>query len=134
MKSELQITVNQDDTDELGHLNHVKAIEYLQSGRLDLYGLCGLRPVNGVEAFGTVVVNVDINFRKEFFLGDTVTVVTRPVSVGRKSFVVAQEIIRPDGQVGIDGRVTSVVMEMETRTIVPVPEILAKHFPGDTGQ
>lgn len=134
MMSELQIEVIPEHTDELGHLNHVKAIEYLQRGRLNLYDLCGLRPAEGVDVFGTVVVNVNINFRKEFFLGDTVKVITRPISIGKKSFIVGQEIFRPDGQVGIDGMVTSVVMDMATRTIVNVPNILAKHFPVEQSQ
>jgi acyl-CoA thioester hydrolase/thioesterase-3 len=129
MISEIQIEVTQEHTDELGHLNNVKAMEYLQSGRLDYYRLCGLKPSATDDVFGAVVVNVNINFRKECFLGECLKVQTQPVSIGNKSFVVAQKILRPDGQVALDGIVTSVVMEMRTRTLITVPGILAEHFP-----
>lgn len=129
MKHEIRLEVTAEHTDELGHLNHVQAVEYLQNARLAFYDRCGLRTEGQKGRYGTVVVNIDVNFRKECFLGDLLTVVTRPVSVGRKSFIVFQEILRSDGQTAVDGKITSVVMDMDARAIVPVPDVLRGHFP-----
>ena len=48
---------------------------------------------------------------------------------GTKSFTLAHEIIKPDGRIAIDGRCTSVIMDLAGRTIVPVPECLSAHLP-----
>ncbi len=129
MRTEIQIEVTQEHTDTLGHLNHVKALGFLEQARLDWYADCGLWKEAGEDSLGTIVVNINVNYRKECFLGEILTVRTRPASMGTKSFILAQEIVRPDGQVAIDGVTTSVVMDMTTRNIIPVPHCLAKHFP-----
>lgn len=128
MKSEIQIEITRAHTDELGHLNHVQALAILEQARLDWYAHCGLWKEAGEDSFGTIVVNINVNYRKECFLGESLTVRTRPDSMGTKSFVLAQEIVRPDGEVAIAGVSTSVVMEMTTRKIIPVPDCLARRF------
>jgi acyl-CoA thioesterase FadM len=55
--------------------------------------------------------------------------VTRPLRCGRKSYALAQEIIKPDDSVAIDGVVTSLVMDMERHQTLPVPDCMARLFP-----
>ncbi|MBE0595937.1 MAG: acyl-CoA thioesterase [Desulfuromonadales bacterium] len=129
MEKSLEIEVAVGHTDELGHLNHVQAVEYLQSARLDLYDACGLRPAGSETPLGTIVVNLNVNYRRECFLGDRLRVTTRLLSLGSKSFRVEQQIVRPDGVVAIDAVVTSVVMEMASRRVIAVPPVLARLFP-----
>ncbi len=129
MESELRIEVLPEHTDEIGHLNHVQALEFLQRARIDLYARWGLRTTEGVDRFGTVVVNLNVNFRRECFLGEVLRVLTRTLSYGKKSFKVEQEIRRGDGELAVDGVVTSVVMEMKTRAIVPIPQGLRPVLP-----
>ena len=70
------------------------------------------------------------NYRAECFLGEKVKVMTRPGSMGTKSFTLEHEIIKPDGQVAIDGIATSVIMDTTQRAIIPVPACMAEHLPG----
>ena len=125
------ITVTQADCDELGHLNHVEAVRYLERARAQWYRACGLYggEGEGEQSLGTVVVNIDYNYRAECFVGEKLRVTTRPVSMGTRSFVLAHEIIKPDGRVAIDGRCTSVIMDLSERSIIAVPECLAMHLP-----
>jgi YbgC/YbaW family acyl-CoA thioester hydrolase len=129
MKTELHIQVKPEHTDELGHLNHIQALAFLERARTDWYGLCGLWEGGGEDKLGTIVVNINVNYRKECMLGENLTVRTRPTSMGIKSFMLAQEIVRSDGTVVIDGVTTSVVMDMPTRYIIAVPDCIAKQFP-----
>jgi YbgC/YbaW family acyl-CoA thioester hydrolase len=129
MKTEIQIEVAREQTDEMGHLNHVQALTFLERARLDWYERCGLGREGGEEVLGTVVVNINVNYRNECFLGEKLSVRTRPVAMGTKSFVLAQEIVRPDGETAIDGAITSVVMDMTSRNIIAVPDCIASHFP-----
>ena len=124
------ITVTQADCDELGHLNHVEAVRYLERARTRWYRACGLYGGDGEggQSLGTVVVNIDYNYRAECFVGEKLRVTTRPVSMGTRSFVLAHEIIKPDGRVAVDGQCTSVIMDLVGRSIIAVPECLAMHL------
>jgi acyl-CoA thioesterase FadM len=121
--------VSAEHTDEIGHLNNVQALEFLQRGRMDLYARCGIRTEQGVGRYGTVVVNLNVNFRKECFRGDRVRVLSRLVSHGTKSFCTAQEILRENGEVAVEALVTSVVLDMAERCTVPIPASFAACFP-----
>ncbi len=125
-------TVQQKHVDELGHLNHVATVDILQYARDDWYAAAELwegRAWSVDEALATLVLNININYRLECFLDETLEVVTRPLHRGNKSFTLAHEIIKPDGQVAIDGSVTSLIMDMESHQTLPVPECLARYFP-----
>ena len=128
MKNEMSMLVTPDHTDGQGHLNHVQALDFLMQSRIGFYEECGLSDGSGQGRFGTIVVNINVNFRKECFLGERLTVRSSPDTLGNKSFVLTQEILRPDGEVVIEGAATSVVMDMTTREIIHVPDCLARHF------
>lgn len=127
MQSEMIIEVTQEHTDELGHLNHVTAVRYMEQARYAWYQACGLfAPEHG--RFGTVVVNINYDYRRECFLGERLRITSRGVSMGTKSMVVAHEIVKPDGEIAIEGRATSVVMDLAARRIVAVPACVAQHL------
>ncbi len=129
MPAELETIIEVLDShcDRLDHLNHVVAVRYLETARSDWYRACGLGEDG--KRYGTVVVNINYNYRAECFLGERLRVMTRAHSLGRKSFTLSHEIIKPDDVVAIDGIATSVIMDLESRSIVPVPQCLATHLP-----
>ena len=129
MEGAITITVTQAHCDELGHLNHVEAVRYLERARSDWYRACGLFDSGSGQSLGTVVVNVDCNYRVECFVGEALKVTTLPSSMGTRSFTLTHAIIKPDGRTAIDGQCTSVVMDLDERAIIPVPECLAVHLP-----
>lgn len=118
--------------DDLGHLNHVYALELLEYARDDWYAAADLwdgRKWSGAESLQTLVLNVNFNYRLECFLDEELKIVTSPHSRGTKSFVLKQEIIKPDGRVAIDGTATSLVRDAALGKTIPVPECLARYFP-----
>lgn len=126
--SQIIIEVEEAHTDDLGHLNHVQAVEYLERAREDWYVRCGLWDSESERRLGTVVVNIDFNYRRECFLGERLTVVTRPETMGRKSFVLAHEIIKSSGDIAVEGQATSVIMDLDAREAISVPPCLAENF------
>lgn len=126
---DIDLRVRDDEIDELGHVNNARFLEYLERARMDWYNCCDPALNSGTgKRLGTVVVNIDINYRRECFSGDRLSVATRPLTRGRKSYVLYQEIRNGDGDCVCDARVTSVVMDMSTRTTVALPESLAAEF------
>ena len=132
MNGAITITVTRAHCDDLGHLNHVEAVRFLQRAREQWYRDCGLFDRNAARGppLGTVVVNINYDYRQECFLDERLEVVTRPVSMGSRSFTLAHEIIKPDSRVALAGTCTSVIMNLAERVIIPVPECLAAHLPG----
>ena len=130
METETIIEVTKEQTDELDHLNHVEAVRYLETARDDWFKSCGLYGESGFDyTLSPIVVNINYNYRLECFLGERLRIMTRPVSQGRKSFVLAHEIVKPDGAVAIDGEATSIVFDLRSRETLLVPECVARHLP-----
>ena len=129
MEGAITITVTQAHCDELGHLNHVETVRYLERARSQWYRACGLFDTESGQSLGTVVVNIDYNYRVECFVGERLKVTTCPIAMGTRSFTLEHAIIKPDGRTAIDGRCTSVIMDLGERSIIPVPECLAAHLP-----
>ena len=131
MDGAIAITVARTHCDDLGHLNHVEAVRWLERAREQWYRDCGLfdRNEGHEHRVGTVVVNIHYDYRIECFLGERLDIATRPVSMGTRSFTLAHEIIKPDARIAVAGTCTSVVMDLAERVIIPVPECLAMHLP-----
>ncbi len=93
MISRFELRVQESEIDELGHVNNARFLEYFEHGRLDWYNRCDPTLNNIADhSLGTVVVNIDINYRRECFCGAQLSVITRPWSRGRTSYVLHQEI------------------------------------------
>ena len=127
-----QVTVSAGQVDELGHLNHVAAVDILQYARDDWYAAVGLwqdRPFSGDENLATLVLNLNVNYRLECFLDEQLSVVTRPLVRGTKSYTLAQDIRKADGSIAIDAEVTSLVMDLAAHETLAVPQCMAQHLP-----
>ena len=133
--SRIDLCVGESEIDELGHVNNARFLEYFEHGRMDWYNRCD-PALNSLtdHSLGTVVVNIDVNYRRECFFGAQLSVVTRSHSRGRTSYVLHQEIFDEEGRCVSDAKVTSVVMDMHTRRTASLPESLANQFDREKNQ
>jgi acyl-CoA thioester hydrolase/thioesterase-3 len=132
MQIDVERQVLPEHTDEVGHFNHVAAVKFLEDAREAWYVACGLPEYRPGE-LGTVVVNLNLNYRAECFAGDTLKLRVTPQTMGSKSFVLGLCIFRPDGAVAVEGTATNVVMDLTKRSIIAVPQCLSQHLrPGTT--
>lgn len=128
--SKVKVTTAQ--VDDLGHLNHVFALQLLEYARDDWYAEAGLwegRRWSGVENLATLVLNIKFNYRAECFLDEALRIITRPLERGSKSFTLGQQIVKTDDRIAVEGTVTSLVMDMEQHRSLPVPGCLARYLP-----
>lgn len=129
MESSLDIVVRSTEIDEVGHVNNAKYLEYLEWGREDWYALTGFAAERLAEQnIATVVVNININYRREAKKGERLTIVTRPVRKGHTSFVVRQKIYNREGDCVVDADVTIVMFDLYERQSTPIPESLTHVF------
>ena len=88
----------------------------------------GVETIDGQSRYGSVVVNINYNYRQECILGELLRITTQPQHLVHKSYRLRHEMIKPDGSIALDGQVISVVMDLTTRNIIQVPDCVARHF------
>ncbi|HEU4452700.1 MAG TPA: thioesterase family protein [Longimicrobium sp.] len=125
MISEMEIEVRSTELDALGHVNQAKWVEYLEWGRYDWMRASGLTGYFlGGEGVGSVMANLNVDFRREARLGDRLTVRTWLAAVGRSSFRFGQEVRGAGGDVLCGSVATAVTFDMRARAAVPIPDAL----------
>jgi YbgC/YbaW family acyl-CoA thioester hydrolase len=130
MLDQVEIEVSESDIDELGHVNNARFLEYFERGRIRWYNSIGLFGDSSFGGqFGTVVVCIKINYRRECFEGDLLRVRTKPQSRGKRSYVLYQEIRNDAGELVSDAEVTSVIMDLDGRKTIDMPAEFAGRFP-----
>ncbi|GAB6929913.1 thioesterase family protein [Paenibacillus sp. JCM 10914] len=130
MQTVLDIIVRPTEIDVNGHVNNAKYLEYLEWGREEWYE-AGELHYEVLKALGvqTVTVNINVNYRKECGQGERLRITTEPLSVGRTSYVLLQQIYNEQNERCADATVTSVAMDVLTRKSRPVPDKLRSFFP-----
>lgn len=131
MVNELEIEVRSTELDALGHVNNAKYLEYLEWGRFEWVAQAGVALDSfGRGGVGTVIVNVNINYRREATLGERLTIRSWLAGMGGSSFRIGQEIVNARGQTVCDAVVTSVMFDTRTRASVPIPAELRSTLEG----
>lgn len=130
MKVSTKLKVREEDIDELGHVNNSVYIKYIEKGRGEWYKeAAGLSFAEmNQKNLGTVVLRIDITFKKEALFGDELTISTKPGNLGTKSFVLKQEIYNQKEELITEAIVTSVMFDPLKRVGIPVIEEIAKNF------
>jgi thioesterase-3 len=123
--STLEIEVRSTELDALGHVNNAKYLEYLEWGRFEWVKENGI-PLDffGTSRLSTVLVNTNVNYRREARLGDRLRIRSWLAEMGRSSFRVGQEIVNHREERVADAMITSVMYDTHTRTSVYIPDEL----------
>ncbi|MBG9941401.1 thioesterase family protein [Brevibacillus formosus] len=122
MAHRYHLTVRSTDIDVIGHVNNAKYLEYMEWARFEWiweqgFTLDELRR----RAIMPVVVNININYRKELKMREEVTAITTVVKVGEKSFVIRQELYNASEVLVADADVTMVMIDANTRQSISLP-------------
>lgn len=123
--------VDEFDIDVLGHLNNVAAMGLFERARWDMitsrgYGVDMVRAVQQAP----VIVAVDVQFRREVTLRQTVTIETYTSSVASKVGTVTQVLRTDDGAPNIVATYTIGLFDLTTRRLIP-PTLAWRRACGD---
>lgn len=131
MKVTTEVKVRVTDLDFLGHVNNAVYMQYLECGREEWYREAGITYNQQAErGISTVVVHAGINYRKEARQGERLSIKTKPLRRGKKSFSFYQEILNEHGEIVIDATVTEVCFDLRNRISVTILGEIAVHFEG----
>lgn len=129
MQSSTQIVVRPTEIDMMGHVNNAKYLEYLEWGREEWYEQVGISFAQMRELnLGTVTVHISIHYRREVLLGDKLTIWTKPLRKGRRSFVLQQQIYNQHQELVTEAEVTIAAISLTERKAVTLPEMITGVF------
>lgn len=129
MKTTLPIEVRSTEIDMLGHVNNAKYLEYLEWGREKWYEEVGISFADmRKQGLGTVTVKITIQYRKEVRMGEKLTIVTQPLTKGRKSFTLEQIIYNEQQEKVTEAEVVVAVISLKERRAVPLPDRILEIF------
>jgi len=125
MAHQFEVVVRSTDVDMLGHVNNAKYLEYMEWARFDWIIQAGLtwEELRRRQIL-PVVASIQINYRKELRMLDKVTILSKPVRIGGKSFVLRQEIYKESGELACDADFTMVMIDAAARKATVLPEDL----------
>lgn len=125
---QMEIPIRWGDMDAFGHVNNTVYLRYAETLRIDWLHGSGLRQDG--DAHGTVLVNVNVNFRRQLVHPGTLLTRQYLVEIGRTSFVTFTEMARTDDPDTICADCTSklVWINLETGRPVPIDETLRERM------
>lgn len=86
-----------------GHMGNERALILFQQVRIDFYNSLGLSELNIGNGIGTIQKNSYVNYHKEIFLGQTLTVKIVSIEAFRTSFNIKYEVYNEENLLCIDG-------------------------------
>lgn len=117
---EHEIEVRFNDCDPMGHVNNAVYLTYLEAARFawwqNIFGSSG-------GAHGFVVARVEIDYRRQAFPGERLTVRLRVDGISRSSFTVAYEIVNTRTRETVaEGKSVQVAYDAATEKSTPLSD------------
>lgn len=103
------------DTDRFGHVNNAVFATYAEMARVDF--MYGLDPPPG----GMILARLEIDFRRQLHLGQSVEIATDVARIGTSSVTLAQRLLADDALVAEIGSVV-VVFDYARQATRPVDD------------
>ena len=113
------------DLDAFRHLSHVRLLELLEIGRIDLY----LRLVGAskLEEIDLIMAELRIRYHAPAVFGEQLAVGTTVGGLGRSSIAFDYEVWKPTGVTIATGRTTCVCFDYKTEQPQPLDPAVRQH-------
>ena len=116
----LPIQLRFNDVDAMGHVNNAVIMEFFDLGKAHFLADRGLRAEEG--DFTVMVVHVEVDFRSQIRMDDTIAVETDLERIGNKSLHILQRVVKSDGTLCAECRTVMSGYCRSTGTSVPIPD------------
>ncbi|MCD6535030.1 MAG: acyl-CoA thioesterase [Deltaproteobacteria bacterium] len=128
----LEIKIRSTHIDVMGHVNNAKYVEFLEWGRVDEIEKKGIDIWEMVQrGLGFAVVNLNIHYRREAFVGDILVVKTIFKGLRNRKVGIIEQVITKKGsdEVVCEAEVTFLIFDINRHKSITMPEELSKLLP-----
>ena len=122
--NDYQVLVRESYLDTFGHMNNAAYLVLFEEARWDFitHNGYGLKKVQELQQ-GPIVLELNLRFRKEITLRETIAITIKILSYERKIGRFRQEMIKADGTVAAELELTIGLFDLRTRRLIePTPE------------
>lgn len=116
----LPIQLRFNDVDAMGHVNNAVFMEFFDLGKARFFADRGIHAEEG--DFTVMVVHVEVDFRSQVHMNDTIAVETELERIGNKSLHILQRAVKSDGTLCAECRTVMSGYCRSTRTSAPIPD------------
>jgi len=123
-KHRTAIQVRFKDTDQMGHVNNANHFTYLEVARVNYFSDVVGSKINWTKQ-GVILARAEINYVMPIMLDDNVSVLTRCIRLGTKSFSMEHKIVKTFNGVETElanGISVVVCFDYEKNASIAVPE------------
>lgn len=108
--------------DIYNHVNNGRYLEFLEEGRWDYFDRHQFVQMFEAQSLAFVIANININYCRPAYAGETIRVITRMDRVGTKSAVMKQQVhLLVDGEVRdlvVDADITFCLMDHRSQKAI----------------
>lgn len=130
MPHEKEFMVQSTHVDTFGHLNNAAFLEIFEWARWDWARWAGmdLEPMMAEQRIGPAILHIDLSFRREVRMHETVNVRTWFDDIQGLKGYIRQDMFKEDGQLAASVRITFITFHLDKRRAVKVPEEMRSAF------
>lgn len=115
-------TIQKDDINYGGHVGNERALLFFQMARMSFFESLELSELDLGEGAGVIQKNGFVEYNKQLFLNDSITINITNIEFSKTSFNMFYEIFNQDGDKVINGSTLLVSFDYSKHKIKKVPE------------
>lgn len=119
----IKYKIKEEDINYGGHVGNERALVFFQMVRIKFFESLGLSELNIGDGIGVIQRNSYVEYNKELFLDDEITIKITKIELEKTKFNFHYEIYNQKGKLAINGSTLLLAYNYEEKRLKKVPEI-----------
>lgn len=122
----IKYKIKEEDINYGGHVGNERALVFFQMVRINFFESLGLSELNIGDGIGVIQRNSYVEYNKELFLNDEITIKITKIELEKTKFNFNYEIYNQEDKLAINGSTLLLAYNYEEKKLKKVPEIFRK--------
>lgn len=122
----IKYKIKEEDINYGGHVGNERALVFFQMVRIKFFESLGLSELNIGDGIGVIQRNSYVEYNKELFLNDEITIKITKIELEKTKFNFYYEIYNQEEKLAINGSTLLLAYNYEEKKLKKVPEIFRK--------
>ena len=119
----IKYKIKEEDINYGGHVGNERALVFFQMVRIKFFESLGLSELNIGDGIGVIQRNSYVEYNKELFLDDDITIKITKIELEKTKFNFHYEIYNQEDKLAINGSTLLLAYNYEEKKLKKVPEI-----------